>query len=319
MYKVLIPEDIALSGKEYLKSHGYTLKVGVPTDVESLKREIADADALLVRNAPYPEEVLEAGSKLKVVARHGTGTDNIAVKAAEEMGIWVVNGPTANINTVAEYTLAMILALSCHMVYFDTYTRKGDWSKRLQVKRSDLFGKTLGIVGFGRIGQLVAEKAHKGLGMKVLAYDPRSFDVLPQGVQHTDDIDHVLAQSDFVTVHLPSTPQTKGMFDYEAFCKMKPSAFFINCARGDTYIEADLVRALQKGKIAGAGIDVYANEPCINSPLFALEQVIVSQHNAGLSQEANDKMSLHAAMGIHEVLSGGTPTWQVNAPKECRK
>ena len=317
MKKVLIPEDIASPGKDYLKERGYSLTIGVPTDVESLKKEIADADGIIVRNALYPKEVLEAGKKLKVVGRHGTGTDNIAVKEAEEMGIWVVNGPTANVNTVAEYTIAMVLALNCRVVYLDKYTRKGDWSRRLQLKRCDVMDKTVGIVGFGRIGQLVAEKVTKGLGMKVIAYDPLSFD-MPE-VQITQNLDELLKESDFVTAHLPSTTQTKNMFDYNAFCKMKPEAFFINCARGDTYIEADLVKAIKEGKIAGAGIDVYEKEPICASPLFDLEEVIVSQHNAGLSKEANDKMSLHAAIGVHEILEGNAPTWPVNLPTSPRK
>jgi len=170
MYKILIPEDIAQSGKQYLTDRGYELRVGVPTDVESLKREIEDADGLIVRNARYPKEVLEAGKRLKVIGRHGTGVDNIAVKEAELLGIQVVNGPTANINAVAEYTVGLILALSCGLVQADRKTRAKDWTYRLSMERYEIKGKTLGLVGFGRIGQLVADKVISALGMDVIAY-----------------------------------------------------------------------------------------------------------------------------------------------------
>lgn len=309
---VLIPEDIAAPGKDYLTERGYELKVGVPTDVESLKREVAHADALLVRNAKYPKEVLEAATKLKVVARHGTGVDNIAVQDAERMGIWVVNGPTANVNTVAEYTVALVLALGTWLVRMDDATRAGDWSLRLKMQRREISGRTLGLVGFGRIGRLVAEKAGPGLGMKVIAYDPRPQTDLPANTSVTQDLAALLGTADFVSAHLPSTPQTKNMFNYALFTQMQRGACFINCARGDICVEADLVRALNEGLLAGAGIDVYEEEPRKTSPLFFMEQVIVSQHNAGLSLEANDRMSLHAAIGVDEVLTGKTPTWPVN-------
>jgi D-3-phosphoglycerate dehydrogenase len=318
MFKVLIPEDIAPSGKKYLLERGYELKVGVSTDISSLKIEIGDADAILVRNAKYPKEVLEAGKKLKVIARHGTGVDNIAVQVAEALGIWVVNGPTANINTVAEYTVALIMALGCSLLQLDRGTRAGDWSCRLNMQRREVAGKTLGILGYGRIGQLVAEKVTRGLGMEVIAYNPRPLSNLPEKVRAVRDLPQVLEASDYVTVHVPSIPETRGLFNYKAFARMKRSAFFINCARGDIYVESDLVKALQEGLITGAAIDVYTEEPRLNSALFQMEQVIVTQHNAGLSAEANDKMSLHAAMGIDEILQGNRPSWPVNNPSNPR-
>lgn len=314
MYKVLIPEDVAESGKNYLLERGYELKIGVPTDVESLKREVADADALLVRNARYPREVIQAGQKLKVIARHGTGVDNIAVADAEAMGIWVVNGPTANINAVAEYAVALVMALSCLLVRSNERTRAGDWSFRTHMVRRELNGQTLGLVGFGRIGRLVAQKAIDGLGMKVIAYDPMVSADIPQGAAVTKDLLQMLEASDYVSVHIPSTPQTKGLFDYKLFSHMKPSAAFINCARGDICVEADLIRALNEGVITGAALDVYEHEPLLNSPLCSMDQVILSQHSAGLSKESKERMSLYAAIGIDEVLNGKKPSWPVNNP-----
>lgn len=314
MFKILIPEDIAESGKRYLLERGYSLKVGVPTDIETLKEELMDADGVIVRNAKYPKEVFEDSKKLKVIARHGTGVDNIDVAEAEKRGIWVTNGPTANINAVAEYTVAALMALSCMLRPLDIATRKKDWSLRLAMERYELKGKTVGLAGFGRIGQLVARKVTAGLGMKVIAYDLRdTIDAIPD-VEFTKDLDHVLKNSDFVSLHMPSTEQTRGMFDYEMFKKMKEHSFFINCARGDLYIEEDLIRVLEEGHLRGAALDVYAEEPLKESRLLQMDQVLLSQHNAGLSEESKENMSLHAAMGIDQVLSGQTPEWPVNHP-----
>ena len=314
MFKILIPEDIAESGKRYLLERGYSLKVGVPTDIETLKEELMDADGVIVRNAKYPKEVFEDSKKLKVIARHGTGIDNIDVAEAEKRGIWVTNGPTANINAVAEYTVAVLMALSCMLRPLDIATRKKDWSLRLAMERYELKGKTVGLAGFGRIGQLVARKVTAGLGLKVIAYDLRdTIDAIPD-VEVTKDLDHVLKNSDFVSLHMPSTEQTRGMFDYKMFKKMKEHSFFINCARGDLYIEEDLIRVLEEGHLRGAALDVYAEEPLEESRLLQMDQVLLSQHNAGLSEESKENMSLHAAMGIDQVLSGQTPEWPVNHP-----
>lgn len=315
MYKILIPEDISEVGKQYLTDRGYELKVGVPTDVESLREEITDADGILVRNAWYPEEVLTAGKKLKVIGRHGTGVDNIDVDAATRLGIQVTNAPVSNINTVAEYTVSLIMALGCCLKTSDRKTREGDWSyrKSMPSHRRDLKECTLGIVGCGRVGCMVAEKVMNGLGMHVLAYN-----LTPVHCQHelltvVTDVDTVLQQADFVTVHVPSTPETKEMFHYDTFRKMKQGAYFINCARGDVYVEEDLARALMEGVIAGAALDVYSEEPLpLDSRLLACDNVIFSQHNASLSRESADNMALHAAIGIDEVLTGKTPTWPVN-------
>ncbi|AEF84287.1 phosphoglycerate dehydrogenase [Treponema primitia ZAS-2] len=317
MYKVLIPEDVDSSGKDYLLERGYEIKVGVPTDIETLKREIADADALLARIARFPEEVLAAGKKLKVIARHGVGVDTVAVDYAESQGIWVVNAPLSNGNTVAECAVAMIMALECDLIRLDRKTREGDWTYREHLKRRDLAGLTLGIVGFGRIGRMVAEKV-SGLGMKILTYHPRKHPETPLMVEHTTDFSRILSSSDYLGVFVPSTSETRGMFNYAAFSAMKPSAYYINCARGDTYVEADLARALDEGRLAGAAVDVFDPEPRFDSPLYRMDQVIVTQHSAGLSVEANYKMSLDAAKGIDEILRGDKPTWPVNHPAHPR-
>lgn len=315
MFKILIPEDVAESGKEYLKERGYELKVGVPTDVENLKKEIRDADGILVRNALYPEEVLAAGEKLKVIGRHGTGVDNIDVAAATRMGIQVTNAPVSNINAVAEYTAAMIIALGCRLRTVDQKTRAGDWSYRKEMPkhRKELKNCTLGVIGYGRVGKAVAEKMMNGFGMKVVAYNLVPVEDQNELLTVVDGIEKVLQEADFVTVHVPATPQTKGMFRYDTFKQMKLGAFFINCARGDVVVEEDLARALKEGILAGAALDVYAEEPLpVDSSILECENVIFSQHNASLSQESADNMSLHAAIGIDEVLTGKAVTWPVN-------
>jgi D-3-phosphoglycerate dehydrogenase len=318
MYKILIPEDVDPAGKDYLRERGYELRVGVPVDVETLRREIADADGLLVRIARYPKEVLEAGEKLKVVGRHGAGVDNIDVEYAGSQGIWVVNTPEANGNAVAEFVVSRIMALECDILGQDTHTRAGDWTYRMKLRRRELADKTAGIVGLGRIGRLAAEKLVRGFGMKALAYHPRRTAGMDGEIRISGDLGEVLGAADYVAALVPSTPETRGMFDYAAFSAMKRDAFYINCARGDTYVEADLVRALDEGLFAGAAIDVFDPEPKPESPLFRMEQVIVSQHSAGLSREGAARMSLHAAMGIHEVLSGGIPAWAANRPANPR-
>ncbi|MDR2209957.1 MAG: hydroxyacid dehydrogenase [Spirochaetaceae bacterium] len=318
MYHVLIPEDITPPGKDYLLERGYKLKVGVSTDIATLRREIADADALLVRIARYPREVLEAGTKLKVVARHGAGVDNVAVDYAESQGIWVVNAPQANGNTVAEFVTAMVMALECDILGLDRHTRIGDWNYRMGLRRRELAGRTAGILGFGRIGRLTAEKLIRGLGINVMAYHPRRPSGMAGEVRLTQDLGELLGSSDYVIVLVPSTAETRNMFNYQVFSMMKRGAYYINCARGDTYVEADLVKALEEGLIAGAAIDVFTPEPKPESPLFSMDQVIVSQHCAGLSKEAADRMSLHAAMGIDEVLRGDIPVWAANHPANPR-
>ncbi len=387
MYRILIPEDIAESGKRYLTDRGYELKVGVPTDIPSLKKEIARADGIIVRNASYPKEVFEGAERLKVIARHGIGVDNIDVAAANAQGIWVVNGPGSNSNAVAEHTVAAIAALFCRLHLTDRYTRKGDWHYRLQMERREMKGAVLGLIGFGNIGRLVAEKAAAGFGMEVLAYDMSAAarggiaqdgtvqtgtvrgvwsgtvqggtapggiaqssitlgdvslggiaqgsialgDVSPGGIAQSsialgdvsrsdtpvrilDDLDAVLTRADVVSLHIPCTESTRGLFDYSRFMKMKKGSFFINCARGELYVEEDLVRVLEEGHLAGAGLGGYQGEPPGDSRLFALEQAICSQHNAGISRESKERMSLQAAIGVDQVLTGQTPSWPVGHP-----
>ncbi len=317
-FKVLIPQDVHEAGKKYLKERGYEIKMGSGISVDILKEEVKNCDAILARTARYPAEVLKAGKRLKVIARYGVGVDNIDVKAATELGIYVVNTPIANANTVAEHTIGLVMVLAKHLVRCDKEFRDGNYEIRNQLSGIDLEGKILGVIGLGRIGTLVAKKAAGGFDMKVIGYDPYvNRENLAPEIELINDWDYVFKNSDFISIHLPSNSKTKAIVGKKEFQMMKKTSYFINVARGEIINELDLIEALQKKEIAGAGLDVFEQEPPDkDNPLFKMENVILTPHNAALSKEAIKKMSLHAAMGIHEVLSGKEPGWPVNNPKK---
>jgi D-3-phosphoglycerate dehydrogenase len=273
---------------------------------------------LLIRTAPVTEAVLKAGSKLKVVGRHGTGVDNIDIQTATELGIYVTNAPESNANSVAEQAIGLMIACARNFIKGNRELVKGNFEIRNQIKGVDLEKKTVGIIGLGRIGSFVAKKAILGLDMSVIAYDPYADkeNVAPE-IELVDKVDDIFQCADFVTLHLPSTPETKGMVGKREFEMMKSSAYIINTARGDLIHETELVEALQTNQIAGAGLDVYAQEPPQNDhPLFTLDNVMLTPHNSTLTKECMVRLAVHAAIGIHEVLSGQKPTWPVNEPKQ---
>lgn len=314
-YKVLIPQDISQAGKDYLTQRGFRVTVLNDSSEKAICEAVEDCDAILARTALYTRAIFQAGKKLKVVARYGAGTDNIDLEAATKFGIQVCNAPVANSNSVAEHTVALILACANNLMVQDREARKGNYESRNQLKSREISGKTLGLIGCGHIGQRVAEKAAKGFQMKVIGFDsylPK--DKVPAGlIEMKDSMDEILAQSDFISLHVPLTKETKNMFDMAAILKMKKDAILINCARGGIIDENDLYDALKRRVIAGAGLDVFAREPVeASNPLFSLDNIIVSPHNAALSYEAMDQMGIDAAKGIEEVLNGRSPTWPVN-------
>ncbi|MBZ4646216.1 MAG: D-3-phosphoglycerate dehydrogenase / 2-oxoglutarate reductase [Petroclostridium sp.] len=315
-FKVLIPQDITEAGKKYLLERGYEIKMGSGATVDAIKKDVEDCDAILARTAPFPAEVLKAGKKLKVIARHGVGVDNIDVKTAEELGIYVTNAPLSNANSVAEHTIGLIIACARNMVRVDKEFRNGNFEIRNQLKGMDIEGKILGLVGLGRIGTMVAKKAALGLGMKVIGYDPYiTQDKVAPEIELINDWEYIFKNADFVSLHMPATEKTKGIVGKKEFEIMKPTAYLINAARGEVVNEAELIEALKTKKIAGAGLDVFEQEPpAKDNPLFELHNVILTPHNAALTQEAMDRMGLHAAIGIDEVLSGKKPSWPVNNP-----
>lgn len=314
MYRILIPEDISEKGKQYLLERGYEIQMGRSNEESVICEDVVDCDAILVRNTRYTRKIMEAGKRLKVIARHGTGVDNIDLKAAAELGIQVVNGPAANIDTVAEFTIAMMLAVSCGLFQIEYSTRQGDWEFRKTYKRREISEKTIGIVGFGNIGKSVANKLYAAFQPKILIYDNYvNQKTAPDGMERVKSMDELLQRADIVTLHVPSTDDTRGMMGERQFSAMKNGAVLINCSRGDICVEKDLCSALESGRLAGAALDVYESEPLpMDSPLLHMPQVLLSQHCAGLSKASTDRMALYAAQGIDEVLSGKVPTWPVN-------
>lgn len=313
-YKVVIPQDITAAGRDYLKAHDCEVKVLQDSSVENICREVVDADALLVRTAPYPAEVFEAAKKLKVMARYGAGVDNIDLDAATKHGVQVCNAPIANSNSVAEHTFMLLLACAKNLIIQDKACRRGDFESRNRTKGVEVDGKTLGLIGCGHIGRLVAQKAALGFGMKVIGYDAYAKqENMPEYIQLMDTPQEVYRQADFLSLHVPLTPDTRNMVNKEVFAMMKPTAVVLNCARGGVINEADLYQAVVDGTIAGAGLDVFEDEPLNpKNPLYTLDKVIVTPHDAALTFEAADRMGLHAAQGIVEVLQGKKPTWPVN-------
>ncbi|WFA08072.1 hydroxyacid dehydrogenase [Tissierella sp. Yu-01] len=316
-FKVLIPQDITDAGKDYLVKRGYEVIIGTDSSVETICKEVVDCDAILARTALYPKKVMEAGKKLKVISRYGAGTDNIDINSATELGIQITNAPVANCNSVAEHTIALILACASNIAYMDNQVRKGNWEERNRTKSIEVENKVLGLIGLGRIGRSVASKAYNGLGMKVIGYDPYiSSDNRIENIEIVDDINEVYKKADFISLHIPATAETKGTVNGEAFRIMKNTAYLINCARGEIVNEDDLYDALTSNQIKGAAIDVMCQEPPVsNHPLFELNNLIFSPHNGALTVEAMDRMGIHAAMGIDEVLTGLKPTWPVNIIK----
>jgi D-3-phosphoglycerate dehydrogenase len=285
-YKILIPQDVSETGKAYLRDRGYEIKMGSGISFETLQNEVRDCHGILARTARYPAEVLRAGPHLKVIGRHGVGVDNIDIAAAR------------------------------HLVQCDAALRSGNFEIRNQMIGNDIEGKVLGLIGVGRVGRLVARKAGIGLSMKVIGFDPFVDPALVPEVEFTETMEGVLKNADFVSLHLPVNEKTMGLIDKARLSMMKPSAYLLNVARGAIVHENDLVEILSEKRIAGAALDVFAEEPpSAANPLFKLDNVTVTPHNAALTRECMDRMAVHAAQGIDEVLSGRTPTWPVNEPK----
>lgn len=274
------------------------------SDRSQLLSAIEDVDAILVRSATKVDaEAIAAAKKLKVIARAGVGLDNVDIKAATQAGVMVVNAPTSNIISAAELTVGHIVSLARRIPAANASLKGGAW-KRSKYTGVELFEKTAGIIGLGRIGALVAARL-QGFGMEIVAYDPY---VTPARAQQLGvrlvDLDELLAASDFVTIHMPKTPETIGMLGASAFAKMKQTAYVINVARGGLVDEEALHTALTEGAIAGAGIDVYVNEPSTDLSFFEFENVVVTPHLGASTDEAQEKAGISVAKSVRLALAG---------------
>jgi D-3-phosphoglycerate dehydrogenase len=313
--KVLVKEKIADAGVELLQSK-YDVTVGVDWDDAELESRIGEFDALLVRSATQVDApLIEKATNLKVIGRAGVGVDNIDVPAATKRGVIVANAPESNIVTAAEHTLALLMAVARNVPQADAALKGGEWA-RSRYGGVEVYEKTLGILGFGRIGQLVAERA-RGFAMNVVAYDPfvSAERYAELGVEKAANEAEVLAAADFLTIHLPNTPETKGFMNTERFGQMKDGARFLNVARGGLVDYDALLAALESGKLAGAGLDVFPSEPMTESPLFALDNVVVTPHLGASTTEAQDRAGVQTAEQIDAALSGEMVSNAVNIPK----
>ena len=273
-------------------------------DRAELLPAIADVDAILIRSATKVDaEAVAAARKLRVVARAGVGLDNVDVSAATKAGVMVVNAPTSNIVTAAELACGLLVATARNIPQANTALKNGEW-KRSKYTGVELSEKTLGVVGLGRIGVLVAQRM-SAFGMKIVAYDPyvQPARAAQMGVKLLS-LDELLEVSDFITVHLPKTPETLGLIGDEALHKVQPHVRIVNAARGGIVDEAALYSALKEGRVAGAGLDVYAKEPCTDSPLFELDQVVCTPHLGASTDEAQEKAGIAVAKSVRLALAG---------------
>ena len=306
--KVLICEDVTGTGIDRLKEK-YHLEFAPDLwkRVPALEEKVQGCEGLIVRNQTRVNaSLLSKGESLQVIGRAGAGYDNIDISAASREGVVVTYSPEENAVSVAEYVFALLLALARKIPAADRSTKNGGWERK-KYHGFELLGKTLGILGLGKIGFRVALRA-KAFGMRALAHDvylsPTSLQVTESGIVLVS-LERLLAESDFLSIHLPLTPETQGLLNGEALKKMKPTAFLVNTSRGEILVEEDLARVLKQGQLAGAALDVRAKEPPLaESALNGLDNVILTPHTAGLTYEAQEKVVEAVAEDVDRVLSG---------------
>jgi D-3-phosphoglycerate dehydrogenase / 2-oxoglutarate reductase len=279
---------------------------------------LTEVNALLVRTKPLGAKQIENAPRLRVIARHGVGVDNVAVEAATRRGIPVLITPRANLRSVAEHVFALALAVSRNLLRADRYVREGRFAERDSLVGRELFGETLGVIGLGRIGEEVARMGAAGFGMRVLGYDPYLDEkvVRAKGAEPVSSLDELLPACDFVSVHVPLTEETRGLLGARELGLMRPGSVLVQAARGGVVDEGALVQALRKGPLAGAGIDVFGEEPPpADHPLFCVENVVLSPHTAASTRQAMRRMGLDAVRGILDILGGADALRQpVGAP-----
>ncbi|WP_249009750.1 phosphoglycerate dehydrogenase [Conexibacter sp. DBS9H8] len=312
--RVLVAEKVGASGIDLL-GRDCDVELGIDWSRDELLGRIAGFDAILIRSATQVDaELIDAAPRLRAIGRAGVGVDNVDVAAATRRGIVVANAPLSNVITAAEHTLALLLALARNIPQAHASLTAGRW-ERAHFSGVELYEKTLGILGFGRIGQLVAQRA-RAFGMTVIAYDPvvAAERYAALGVEQAEAPEDVYAVADFLTLHLPKTPETAGWLNADVLSRCKDGVRVLNVARGPLVVEADLVAALDAGKVGGAALDVFSSEPMTDSPLFGRPNVVVTPHLGASTAEANDRAGLQAAEQILAALSGGSVTTAVNIP-----
>jgi D-3-phosphoglycerate dehydrogenase len=313
--RVLVAENIGDSGVALLREH-FDVELGTDWSTDELAERIGAYHGIVIRSATkMTAELIERAGELRVIGRAGVGVDNVDVDAATKRGIVVANAPQSNVVTAAEHTMAMLLALARNIPQAHMSLTAGKW-ERSRFSGVELYEKTLGILGFGRIGQLVAHRA-KGFGMHVVAFDPfvSAERYRELGVEKADSSNDVYARADFITIHLPKTSDTEGWLDAEAFAKMRDGVRILNVARGGLVDDAALKDALDSGKVGGAALDVFPAEPMTDYPLFSgYDNVVVTPHLGASTAEATDRAGYQSAEQVVAALSGGVVATAVNVP-----
>jgi len=310
--KILITETIADRGLDRLRSAGHEVVISLGLTPAELLVEVASANAVIIRSeTQITSEVLEAGTGLVVVGRAGIGLDNVDVAAATRRGVMVVNAPQSNVISAAEHAMALLLAQARNLPQAHSALKAGKW-QRTQWTGVELHGKVLGVVGLGRVGALVAQRAFS-FGMQLVAYDPYvSTERARQMGVELMSLDELMATADFVTIHLPKTPETLGLIGRDVLTRAKPGLRIVNTARGGIVDEDDLAWAIGEGFVAGAALDVFAKEPTTESPLFALDSVVVTPHLGASTSEAQDKAGETIAEQVQLALAGDFVPYAVN-------
>lgn len=312
MKKILLPEKIIPEGMVLFEGKAEIVLTEGYSEVEIISK-VKEVHGIVLRSsAKITRKILESAPQLKIISRTGAGYDNVDVTAATEHGVMVCNLPGVNNLSVAEHTVAFIFALMKQLPTMDSYVRNGGWKKRSQYISMEIEGKTIGIVGLGKIGYKVAVKC-KALGMNIIAYDPYVEHLYKDEFSFCESLKELFEKADIVSVHVPNLPETRGMITEELLWSMKRNAFFINTSRGEVVDEGGLVAGLKEGRIAGAALDVFMNEPVDESnPLLKMNNVILSPHTAALTKECGVKMTVDAVKQVIDYLEGRTPPYIVN-------
>jgi D-3-phosphoglycerate dehydrogenase len=318
-YRVLVKEKIADAGVDLLREH-FDVDVNVEMTDDELRGAIGGYEAIVIRSATkLTADLIDHAERLKVIGRAGIGVDNVDVPAATKRGIIVANAPESNIVAAAEHTIAMLLAQARNIPQADASLKSGKW-ERSRFGGVEVFEKTLGVIGFGRIGQLVAARA-KAFGMTVVAFDPyvSAERYKELGVERVTDVTDLYGRADMITIHLPKTEDTINYVNADSFARMKDGVRIVNCARGEL-LDLDALReALDSGKVAGASVDVFPSEPMTEHPLFSYDNVVVTPHLGASTTEAQDRAGVITAEQVVAALTGGLVTNAVNIPTVGRE
>lgn len=303
--RVLLPQPILKEGYNYLRDHGYEVVDGRGFQEEDIIADIKDCDAMIVRTAKITAKILDAAPKLKILARHGAGYDGVDLEVARKNKVLVTYAPGANSISVAELAIFFMLHCARNFKLVQKHYQDDYGFAKFRVPKTELYGKTLGLVGLGNIGGLVAKKAALGFDMQVVAFDPFHKGELPEYIKLVDNREELFRVSDYVSLHVPATKETIHSIGEREFAWMKESAFLINTARGSIVDEAALIRALDDKQIAGAALDVLAEEPFSKeNPLLYKDNVLTAPHIGAATQEAGSRASLVCAQNIDDYFSG---------------